>query len=104
MTQNDEPPKPRSRNDSIRAMSAIFFPEAPLPTDAELDAEQRLLEQGGERLREALSSVPFYANAERKAMEQGGPERVKELWTNLFANERNLHRPPKTNGPPTAKG
>lgn len=85
-----------TKNDLIRQGSRIFFPEAPLPTDEELDAERLLLEQGGERLREALCSVPFYADGERVAMEQGGPVRVKAYWTNLFANERNLHRPPKT--------
>jgi hypothetical protein len=46
--------------------------------------------------------VPFYAEGERKAMERGGPELVKEYWTDLFANERNLHRPPKTSASSTA--
>lgn len=71
-------------------------------TDEQVQAERRMLEQGGERLREALFSVPFYADGEREAMEQGGLERVKEYWANWFANERNLHRPPKTLASSTA--
>ncbi len=64
-----------------------------LPTHPKVTA---FLKQGGERLREGLSSVPFWAEGERKAMEQGGQARVDQYWQNLFANERNLHRPPKT--------
>lgn len=53
------------------------------------------LRPGGERLREALSGAPYWAEGERKAMARGGPQEVEKYWSMLFLNEINLHRPPK---------
>lgn len=81
--------------------------QSPMPQTLGIQRQKELddsLAQGGERLREALCSVPFYAEGERKAMERGGLPEVARYWKGLFANERNLHRPPKTNGSSTAAG
>lgn len=64
----------------------------PLPPDPKVQA---FIKRGGDRLREALSNTPFWAEVERKAFEAGGQERVDQYWQGLFMSERNLHRPPK---------
>jgi hypothetical protein len=63
-----------------------------LPIDLEWKEK---LKQGGERLREGLSSAPYWAEGETKARELGGQARVEQYWQGLFASQRNLHRPPK---------
>lgn len=93
--------------EALASMPLMSFSEGPStePLHGEIDALRKIddsLALGGERLREALCSVPFYAEGERKAMERGGLREVARYWKGLFGNEINLHRPPKETASSTA--
>jgi hypothetical protein len=88
-------PEPGDRSHGLNWLLQPLTPE-------EEAARVQFLKPGGARLREALCSVPYWAEGERRAMEQGGQAAVDEYWMVLFGNERNLHRPPKINESSTA--
>jgi hypothetical protein len=51
--------------------------------------------QAALRLREALCSVPFYANRAAKAKQEGGEEGEMDYWLGLQGSQGSLRRLPK---------
>lgn len=72
-----------------------FWDDDSLDSGPEAIAHYQWRLQAARRLREALYSVPFYANRADKARAEGGEEAELAYWLNLQGSQAALVRPPK---------
>ncbi len=70
-----------------------FFESPCKPPEEWTRAVDEHLQQGGERLREALSGAPFWAKRAAQARAAGGEAGEKEFWEALSATMPNLYSP-----------